>query len=152
LDAFGADGQDYGYAEFLKRIGTVIMGATTYRQVLGFGEWPYSGLAAYVITHQDVTSPPDAGIKAHAGDLKPLVARIKTESPKDIWLLGGSDLIRSFIEEDLIDEYRIFVMPLLLGSGIPLFKPFAGPQRELSLAGSITYPGGAVELRYRRPA
>ena len=53
LDRFQDEQEDYGYGALLKRIGTLIMGGKTYRQVLGFGPWPYSGIRTYVVSRQD---------------------------------------------------------------------------------------------------
>jgi dihydrofolate reductase len=51
-----------------------------------------------------------------------LVKSLKQHSGKHVWLIGGADLIHHFIEDNLIDEYQITILPVILGNGIPLFK------------------------------
>jgi dihydrofolate reductase len=79
------------------------------------------------------------------------VDRIRTESEKDIWLVGGADLVAQFAHENLIDEYILFVMPLLLGGGISLFRD-VHRRTLLELDCAISYASGVVELRYQPSA
>ena len=66
----------------------------------------------------------------------------------DAWMMGGGKLAGSFLEAGLLTEFRVFVIPLVLGEGIPLLS---GVSREhiLVLTESESYPSGIVELRYR---
>lgn len=150
LDDFPLDEEDYGYGALLERTGALVMGANTYRQVLGFGEWPYRGLAVYVMTHGKLTVSPDARVEAYDGKPKPLVERIQAETGKDVWLVGGAQVIRAFLEADLIDEYIISVIPVMLGDGIPLFPGVAIQPRAVELFGVKSYPNGVAQLHYGR--
>lgn len=149
LEAFEAAGEDYGYAELLERVGSVIMGGSTYRQVLGFGAWPYGDFTTYVITRGKLSAPPAENIHPAAGDAPQLVARIRAESDEDIWLVGGAQINGLFRDAGLIDEIILSVMPVLLGEGIPLFPRAAGPERSLRLLSAESYPSGVVQLRYQ---
>lgn len=147
LHPFEHTGEDYGYAAFLSHVGAIIMGGKTYRQALGFGPWPYSGIPCHVVTTQALTNPPDASISAFCGDVSELVAQIRQETGKDIWLVGGSRLITQFANARLIEEYIISIVPLLLGDGIPLFQGLSSKQ-NLTLTGSTSYASGIVQLHY----
>jgi len=81
-------------------------------------------------------------------DLASKVAAIKAQSGKDIWLYGGANLIKTFISMSLIDEYRISVHPVVLGSGKPLFEDVAA-RINLKLLSTRTFRSGVVELTYR---
>jgi dihydrofolate reductase len=149
LEAFNQPGEDYGYQDLLARVGALIVGGTTYRQVLTFGPWPYAGRITHVVTRQPLGNPPDPAIRAWSGDLSDLVAEIRTASDRDIWLVGGAQVIAPLHNDGLIDDYDIAVMPIVLGSGIPLFAGIAGPHR-LRLVEALPYPTGVVRLRYGR--
>jgi dihydrofolate reductase len=76
------------------------------------------------------------------------VARLKEEHDKDL-AVGGASLAAAFVERDLIDEYRLFVSPVVLGGGTPFFPP-ASPRLELQLLESRTFASRVVYSRYRR--
>ena len=77
------------------------------------------------------------------------VLALKAQSGGDL-VVGGPDLAASFMRHDLIDEYRIFVHPVVIGRGKPLF-PISDSRMELELAETRTFGNGVVMLRYRRP-
>lgn len=130
-----------GYQRFYASVDTLIMGRKTYDQVLTFGSWPYAGKTCFVATHR--SAKPDSNVTFTAGSPG---AMLEQAPAGVIWLVGGSDLVRQFAEVKLIDEYRITVIPTVLGSGIRLF-PEGFPPAELDLTGTEVI-GGTVELRY----
>ena len=74
---------------------------------------------------------------------------MRKKKGKDIWLIGGGELVREFLKEDLVDELYLAIVPVLIGEGIPLFA--AGfPQREFTLTENKTYSGGVIALKYER--
>jgi dihydrofolate reductase len=77
------------------------------------------------------------------------VRQLKAQPGGDL-ALGGADLADSFRQLDLIDEYRIYVHPVVLGRGNPLFRP-SDDQLSLQLVETRTFGNGVVLLRYRRP-
>jgi dihydrofolate reductase len=145
LDAYQA--ADYGYEAFLDTVGTVIMGAATYEQVLTFGPWPYAGKATYVFTHRPLPKADPANIDLYAGTPAILVHLIRSASDRNIWLVGGARLVAAFLNAGLVDEIRLFVIPTLLGAGIPLFRDITAAP-GLDLLDSRPYPNGVVELHY----
>lgn len=141
------DTEDYRYTDFYRTVGALAMGRRTYEQVLGFGEWPYPGKPAYVFT----SNPPDAtapGVEFVCEDPADLVCRIAADCSGTLWLVGGANLAEQFRRAGLIDEYRIFVIPVILGRGIPLFGGDA-PPTSLRLETAQTYDDGVVMLHYR---
>jgi dihydrofolate reductase len=77
------------------------------------------------------------------------VAKLKAESGQDMYVFGSANLSETFINEDLFDEYRIGIAPVILGSGRPLFKQAAAPI-NLSLQSLIQLPAGGVVLKYQK--
>lgn len=80
-------------------------------------------------------------------DIANKVAEIKKQDGKDIWLYGGANLIKTFIDLDLIDVYKISVHPLALGSGKPLFENLK-KRIELELIDTRVFKSGVIELSY----
>lgn len=142
---------DYGYADFYARVDAIAMGSRTYEQILDFDQWPYAGKQVFVFTHrpleavaQDVTFTEESPAE--------FVSGLDSAGVRTLWLVGGGDLVASFIEHRLIDEYIVSIIPIVLGDGIPLFKgPL--PEQRLELLESTDYASGLVQLHYRnRPS
>ncbi|MGL4696706.1 dihydrofolate reductase family protein [Enterococcus larvae] len=111
------------YAQLLERIDTVVLGRTTYDQLvneLSPDQYPYEDKISYIITHR-----PKAGTDQlifTEEQPEQLIQRLKQEEGKDIWIVGGSQIIAPLIANNLIDEYVITTIPIILGKGIPLFS------------------------------
>ncbi len=125
------------------------MGRTTYDYAVARGFGDFGEMPAYVVTHRPFDSPSPSVIP-FAGDLADLVGQIRERHPRDIWLMGGGGVTKSFQEADLIDVWTVAFVPTLLGAGLPMFPPAAFPERRLRLVGTRTYPSGVIELRYER--
>ncbi len=80
---------------------------------------------------------------------KGFLEKLRKRPGKDIWLMGGGELARDFLKDDLVDELYIGIVPVLIGEGIPLF-PSGFPQREFSLLENKTYSKGMIALKYAR--
>lgn len=147
LSAVDDDNEDYGYQAFYDSVDALVMGSHSYEQILGFGDWPYAGKTSYVMTSRALSGQRD-DVQFVTNDAMKLVDQIKINDHKRVWLVGGGQLASSFHRQGLISEYQLFLIPLTLGKGIPLFsEPQAVKQLELSQ--SRTYPQGVVELHYR---
>ncbi|CAI7998250.1 Uncharacterized protein YwjB [Geodia barretti] len=138
---------DYGYAGFYAGVETLVMGRRTYDQALTFGDWPYPGKTAYVFTRTPPSDgPPEVRfVQANPPDF---VRDIEERHSGAVWLVGGADLADQFRQAGLIDEYRVFVVPVILGQGVPLFGGPGAPT-VLQLESADTHVDGLVELRYR---
>ena len=139
---------DHGYADFLKSIGTTIMGKNTYKEILGFGvEWPYKGIDSYVATNDknfQVSTPDTYTITSNLADL---VNKIKGESQKDIWLIGGGQLITYFLTANLLDRMILNMIPTIIGEGISLFPDNPG-ESKWRLTDVEKFETGIVNLTY----
>ncbi len=139
---------DYGYTEFMASVHVVVMGRKTWEQAQKFEDVPFAGKNVIVFTRSNAVSSEDR-IRFIQGEASTIISEIRNTIGKDIWLIGGSDLIRQFIASNLIDEFRLFVHPIILGAGIPLFLQ-QSDSTKLIFEGSQSFPSGLVELRYRR--
>lgn len=148
LDRAHAPGA-YGMAEFYRSIDTVLLGRRTWEMGVKLGQKSFPGKKNYVFSR----SPRSSKAKAAAGvefvteEPGKLARRLKKETGKDIWMVGGASLIGSFLDARQIDEFILHVIPVLIGEGIPLIEP---GRRELGLAlrSSEAYPDGVVRLHY----
>jgi len=147
LEAFNVEGADHGYAAFLSDVAAVMMGGTTYAQVLSWDiGWPYEGLPTWVLTHRELPLPHVGDVRFAQGSVSAVVEEIERETDGNIWLVGGADLVRQFLEARLLDELILFIAPVLIGSGTPLFG--GAPPGDAKLVGTKEWGTGLVELRY----
>ena len=139
-------------AEFFSKIDTTIMGRKTavgWVKMRASGEIPETpGMANYVVSRRWKPGKRE-GFEVVSGSLKAFVRKLKRRPGKDIYLGGGGELARSFLQEDLVDELFIGLGPILLGDGIPGF-PGKFPQRDFTLTECKSYSNGSVGLRYER--
>lgn len=139
---------DYGYTEFMASVDAVVMGRQTWEQARTFEDVPFVGKQVIVFSRSQ-SNANESRIRFVQGDPETTIPEIKSSVEKDIWLVGGGNLIQQFIASHLIDEFRIFVHPIILGQGIPLF-PRQSRRTDLSFESSQSFPSGLVELRYRQ--
>jgi dihydrofolate reductase len=139
-------------ADFFAKIDTAIMGrktATATAKMRKSGEIPETpGIANYVVSRRWKPGKRE-GFEVVSGSLTAFVKKLKRRPGKDIYLGGGGQLCRSFLQEDLVDELFIGLGPVLLGDGIPGF-PGKFPQRDFKLTECKSYSNGSVGLRYER--
>lgn len=144
------EGEDYGYAKFTETIDTLIVGRKTYDYVLknvGSSYYDNGQRDVYVITR---TERPNVGRTTfYTGDLTELVKKLKSENGKNIYCDGGAEVINELLNHNLIDEFIISVIPVLLGNGTRLFKD-ARPEETLKLITAKTYETGLVQLHYKK--
>lgn len=142
------DGEDYGYADFVSSIDTVIIGRKTYDWVMKqVGEFPHADKNAYIITR---TARPTIGKTIfYTGDLTDLVRKLKSENGKNIFCDGGAEIVNELLNNDLLDELIISVIPILIGNGTRLFKD-GRPEQKLKLLNVKTFDTGLTQLHYKR--
>ncbi len=123
MDTFSEINQiDSDYADFLSGIDALVMGRTTFETVCGFDiDWPYQK-PVFVLSSTLTEIPEKAKGKVELvkGDLSEVVEQIHQKGYSRLYIDGGKT-IQSFLESDLIDELIVTVIPVLLGSGFPLF-------------------------------
>jgi dihydrofolate reductase len=148
LSVVEKEDEDYGYNAFVKTIDTVIMGRKTYDKILSFGiEFPHKNRKCYVLSHSKKGK--GQHVEFFDGAVEELITKIRKSEGLDIFCDGGAEVIFQLMKLNLIDKYIISVIPVLLGSGIALFK--AGrPEKNLRLTRSVTFPSGLVQIWYER--
>jgi len=148
LSLVESPGEDYGYEAHLKTIDTVIMGRKTYEKVLSFGiPFPHKDRKCYVISNSKTGS--DENVEFYNQPIEKLIAELKAQEGKNIFIDGGAQLVNDMIKKDLIDLYTVSVIPTLLGQGISLWQGKYS-QLNLSLLSSTSFPSGLVQLCYER--
>jgi dihydrofolate reductase len=142
--------KDFSPGAFYASADAAIMGRKTLEAGLRMtgGKLPKTSMKMYVMSR---TQPPGERDGVIFVDESPtaLVARMRKQPGKDIWLTGGGEIAREFLKEDLVDEMYLGIVPMLLGEGIPLF-PAGFPQREFTLTENKTYSQGLIALKYER--
>jgi len=150
LKSIEKEGEDYGYAEFTSTIDTIILGRKTYDYVLkeiGSSHYDNGERNVFVITR---TEKPGVGKTTfYSGNLTELIQRLKSESGKNIYCDGGAEIINELLKNDLIDEFIISIIPILVGNGTRLFKD-GRPEQQLELLNTKTFDTGLTQLHYRR--
>jgi dihydrofolate reductase len=123
---------DKAFEEFFAGVGAFAMGATTYEWARehdpdGWSRW-YGDTPAWVFTHRELPSPPGARVTFVQGDVRPVHdAMVDAAGGRNVWLVGGGELVGAFADHGLLDEILLGVAPVTLGAGAPLL-----PRRLLS--------------------
>jgi len=133
-----------GYDAFYKSIDAVIMGKTTYDQVLTFGEYPYKDKKSFVFT---TTNQKKNENVEFVSDVNKFVKDGFNGMGKNIWLVGGAQIITSFLKQKAVDEIIVTIIPVILGKGLPLFKN-TGNEIKLELIKTKKY-AQLVDLHYK---
>jgi dihydrofolate reductase len=137
----------FGYETFIAGVGAMAMGATTYLWVREHAPDWMPERPAWVFTHRDLTAPPGVDVTFTAEDPEKVhLAMAAAAGGRDVWLVGGGDLVGQFADRGLLDEVVVALAPVTLGSGAPLL-----PRRvELELR-EVERNGDFVCIRYDVP-
>jgi dihydrofolate reductase len=155
LDRPAPKGEDYGMAGFYKSIDTIIYGRKTYDTAVKFVEQgleiPDQGggqIRNYVLSRRRPPKKILPGFEFVKEPIKKMTKRLRAQKGKNIWMMGGGEIIASFLDAGEIDEFIIHVIPTFIGEGIPLIAP---RQRTvpLKLLSFKKYSDGVVKLHYR---
>ncbi|MCG9881645.1 MAG: dihydrofolate reductase family protein [Bacteroidia bacterium] len=144
------DGEDYGYAEFTREVDTIIIGRKTYDYVvkeIGSDHYDNGERDVYVVTR--TARPKQGKTTFYTGSLGELIGKLKSEIGKNIYCDGGSEVIYELMKLDLIDEYIISIIPILLGNGTKLFQENR-PEQAIELVNVKSFETGLTQLYYRR--
>ncbi|GAA0254303.1 dihydrofolate reductase family protein [Haladaptatus pallidirubidus] len=121
------DGVDEDYTQFIDQVGALAMGSTTYEWIIEHEnvlenpeKWPYE-IPAWVFSSRELPKIDGANVHFVQGDVAPVHAdMVEAADGKNVWLVGGGDLVGQFHDNDLLDEIILSVAPVTLGSGAPL--------------------------------
>ena len=142
------ENEDYGFAAFIDSIDAMVMGRNTYDAVAAMGEWPYGETPVIVLTHRPLEIPEGRSGTVEASGLSPqdLAAELDRRGVDHVYLDGGRT-IQSFLDSGLIQRLTITTIPVLIGTGIPLFGPLTADVR-LRHVDTIAFINGLVQSTY----
>lgn len=136
-----------GMNSFKRRISVIVMGSTSYQQILTFGEWAWSDKLTYVFTSKEGLTSENKQIRFVHGTPEEWIGTIKqSANDQDIWLLGGAKLAHAFFRQKLIDEVVLTVIPKSLGIGIKLDVPYG----DFDLVSESVCASGITQRCYQK--
>jgi dihydrofolate reductase len=139
--------EDHGLEEFFRSVDTALIGRKTHDLMVRVGQPTFPGMTNYVFT-RDRRPPKTKGVQWVTEDAVDFVRELRKQNGNKIWLAGGSELAGTFLEAGLVDELRMAVVPILLGSGIPLF-PKLTRELPLRLMEEKAFGDGVLRLFYQ---
>jgi len=141
--------EDYGYHSFMESVDALLMGRNSYEMVLSFGgDWHYGKKPVYVWSSKKLNIPDKISdtVKQLNGNVREVIQQLEAEGISKVYVDGGKT-IQTFISEGLLDEMIVTVIPILIGSGLPLFGNVPKDIR-VEHRYSQSYPNGFVQSKY----
>lgn len=152
------DGEELGpdfVEEFHRQVDAFVMGSKTYETARGFERqgfgWPYRDKPVYVFTSRPLEKH-RTSVECVGGVLRQVLDDVVKPKHRNIWVVGGRELVNECLKSGVADEICVAVLPIAIGEGIPFFGPLPHDV-ALHLTGVKAYKNGMVELKYevRRP-
>ena len=138
----------YGLPEFERSIDAKILGRKTYDRSLELGARFGKGPVHYVFSRRPPSAKVPGGVEFVTEPVAAFAERVRAQAGKNIWMMGGGDIIASFLDANAIDEFILTVVPVFIGEGIPLLAP-RHRQVPLHLHGVEQFSDGVVQLHYQ---
>ena len=141
-------GEPHGYDEFMASVDALVIGRNTYEVVLAFESWPYGDKPVFVLSTRTLApAPPGAVVEQMSGEPAEIVRQLTARGIRHAYVDGGITIQR-FIQAGLIQTLIITRVPVLIGSGIPLFGALSQDIRLKHIA-TREYAGGLVKSEYQ---
>ncbi len=140
-------GEPHGYNEFMASVDALVIGRKTYETVLAFDTWPYGQKPVFVLSTRPLAPAPEAAVVEHlSGPLAAIPSQLAARGIHHVYVDGGIT-VQGFLRAGLIQRLIITRVPVLIGTGIPLFGPTT---RDISLKHIATcqYASGLVQSEY----
>jgi dihydrofolate reductase len=137
----------YGMNAFMRSIDTKLLGRKTYEASLRLGAKFDPKNPTIVFSRHAPPADAPSGVEFVSDAIGPFVSRLRAQPGKDIWLMGGGEIIASFLDAQAIDEFVISVAPVFIGDGIPLIAR-RRRQVPLDLHSVERFEDGVVQLHY----
>ena len=147
LDAFD---EDHGYDAFIADIGTLVMGRDTYDFVECGGSWPYGEMPTIVLTHRAIERPLGKLEIRAVDDISAFARELRALPGGDVWIAGGGKVMGSFLAAGEVDTIQVTIVPLAIGSGIPMYAGSVTSNHRYNLSELMRHPSGSVRLIYDR--
>ena len=143
------DGGDYGYTAFFESMDAIVMGRNTYELARTFSNWPYGKTPVIVLTSRPLKIPKELSktVESMAGTPKAIADRLASRDLTQLYVDGGKT-VQQFIDAGLIRRIIITRIPILLGSGIPLFGKLKNGDVRLRHVSTRTFSSGLVQSEY----
>ena len=142
-----AEAGPHGYEEFMATVGALLIGRGTYDVVLSMGGWFYGEKPVFVLSSKPLAPAPKGAVVEHmSGEPREIAMQLDKRGIKHVYVDGGRT-VQQFLEAGLIDRLIINRVPVLIGSGIPLFGPLTCDVRVKHIA-TRTLKGGGVQSEY----
>ena len=142
-------GEDCGYRDFMESVDVLVMGRHTFEKVRSFGDWPYGETSVVVLSRSPISFPADfPSCVSHSSEAPAALHRKLSENGAKHLYVDGGVTIQRFLREGLVDEITITTIPIILGTGIPLFGSMERDVR-LSHCRTKTYDFGFVQTTYK---
>ena len=137
----------YGLPKFSRSIDAKILGRKTFDVSVKMGASFRGDDVCYVFSRRPPPRSAPAGVQFVTEPIRAFAERLRKQAGKNIWMMGGGEIIGSFLDADAIDEFIITMVPTFIGEGVPLIAPRHRevPLRLLSLR---RFPDGVVQLHY----
>jgi dihydrofolate reductase len=143
------DGEEHGYQAFFASVDALVIGRGTFEIVLAFPEWPYGSKPVFVLSSRplDLTAVRGGAVEQMGGEPADIVARLDARGFRHVYVDGGITIQR-FLRAGLIQKIVITRVPVLIGTGIPLFGAL---ERDIQLEHLETrqYASGLVTSEYQ---
>jgi dihydrofolate reductase len=139
--------EPHGYEEFMATVDALVVGRNTFDTVLAFDTWPYGKKPVFVLSSRTLDPvPPEAVVERMSGDPAEIVSQLAARGIQHIYVDGGVTIQR-FLRAGFIQRLVVTRVPVLIGTGIPLFGPV---ERDIKLThvGTRPYPSGLVQSEY----
>jgi dihydrofolate reductase len=148
IDWLPANPEPHGYDEFIASVDAIVIGRKTFETVLAFGGWFYAKTLVVVLSSNaaQLKAPEGANCDFMSGDPRDIVTALEQRGINHIYVDGGITIQR-FLEAGLIQRMIVTQIPILLGSGIPLFGPLSRDV-QLQHVATKSYPSGMVQSEY----
>jgi dihydrofolate reductase len=148
MDQADAAGEDYGFTAFMDSVEAIVMGRNTFDFVLATGTWAYGETPLIVLTHRtlELTTDFPGRVETRATTPEALARELIDRGIESVYVDGGFT-IQSFMRAGLVKRITITRLPILIGSGIPLFGAL-DTDLHLTLARAESYPNGWTQVEY----
>lgn len=152
LEGQDVEPQEGGYKEFYDGVGALISGSTTYEWILAHqgdgGDWPYKNKPYWVLSSRELPEPEGVDVRIVDAKVEDLHDElVAAAGDRIMWVVGGGNVASQFADQGLLDEVRVTVVPVVLGTGKPLFDRRL-PGGPMQLTGVHPRVNGMVELAY----
>ncbi|HTG74765.1 MAG TPA: dihydrofolate reductase family protein [Terriglobia bacterium] len=141
------DGESNGYDAFFSTVDAVLMGRNTYEVVLPFAKWPYGTTPVFVLSSRPIPPSPSAAVVEHiSGPPSVVLSQLAGRAFQHLYIDGGVT-IQKFLRAGLINRIVVTQVPVLIGTGIPLFGALDA-DIPLEHIATRVLSGGAVQSEY----